>query len=252
MILPKLFFGPPHFGAEEKQWTLIAKRYSRLPGGNGKASLLLEAMIRNSEDLAEVGKVFCQVATQSKIISFYEMKKWRDADVCIVDEMSARMIIDEEVSVGVEADYLGICRFADAKDPTFVQVCQRIEDIAAGSGGARQDALGRRQQQWAVLIKDEDKDEDDNMSGLNDVPAVSRRVKMIGQKLTDSVDESPWRREVNEHLVRDEVPVYDRHVKPREAVKEAEGEREGVGRVRQRGRRIRKWWRGTIGSGRRG
>ncbi|RYP52066.1 hypothetical protein DL768_002749 [Monosporascus sp. mg162] len=217
------FFGTPHFGAEEKQWVLIAKRYSKLPGRNGKASLLLEAMIRNSEDLAEIGEDFCQVATQYKIFSFYEMTKWRGADVCIVDEMSVWMAIDNEVPVGVEADHLGICRSADAKDPTFVQVCQRIEGVAAGSGGVRQDPLSRRQQQWEVSINDEDKDEDENVNGLNDVPAVSRPVDMINHKLTDSVDESPRWREVDEHVVRDEVPVYDRHANPREAVKESEG-----------------------------
>ncbi|KAK0706163.1 hypothetical protein B0T26DRAFT_602542, partial [Lasiosphaeria miniovina] len=114
-----IFFGTPHFGAEKKQWNHLAQRYSQLSGSRGQASLLLAAMIRDSGDLAEISEDFTEVAPKYKIISFFEMVTWQNTGELIVDMTSARLDIHGERVVGVNADHLGICRFADENNMTF-------------------------------------------------------------------------------------------------------------------------------------
>jgi len=138
-----MFFGTPHFGSDKKQWELIAKAFSPLDrsiGGNGKSNVspLVKAMIRDSDDLQEIEEDFREIAPKYKIINFYETCVWPSTKKCIVDETSARMMIDGEEAVAVGADHVGMCQFENDEDPAFIEVCQRIEDAV----GADSDADG--------------------------------------------------------------------------------------------------------------
>ncbi|KAK0645816.1 Alpha/Beta hydrolase protein [Cercophora newfieldiana] len=131
-----MFFGTPHCGAEEAQWKRLAQRYSRLPGSRGQASLLLEALTRDSNDLAEISEDFCHVAPKYRIVSFFEEVTWLNTGELIVDMTSARLDVYGERVVPVGADHLGICRFADDNDMTFMSVWQEVRDVAPASAEA--------------------------------------------------------------------------------------------------------------------
>src|SRR4051794_16379746 len=111
-----MFFGTPHLGGEEAQWKRLAERYSRLSKSKDQASLLLRAMIRDADDLAEISEDFCELAPKYQIVSFYETLGWKGSNVPILDPTTACLQLDSERQESVDADHLGICRFASEKN----------------------------------------------------------------------------------------------------------------------------------------
>ncbi|KAI8623278.1 hypothetical protein F5Y19DRAFT_390190 [Xylariaceae sp. FL1651] len=129
-----LFFGTPHFGADERKWLSIASAFSPLAKetdkatGNSKPSILVEMITRGARDLAEISEDFCQRSSHYKIKTFYEELPLKGAKKVIVDRMDTHMFIDNEISKGVHADHLGIVQFEDENDETFLHVCQYISE----------------------------------------------------------------------------------------------------------------------------
>jgi hypothetical protein len=210
-----MFFGTPHCGAAAKQWERIARRYSRLPGGNGQASLLLKAMISDSEDLAEISEDFCEVAPKYKIVTFYETEVWPGTNHPIVDDTSARMMVDGEEEEAVGADHVGICRFADEKDMTFRNVYQRIEDVAAPYVKGRRSNAKASGPRWEISVEELNEDEDEDMIGLGEsqvYPALMaiedtpRPMKAIEAGRPKQAEEVPWRRQTREDEPQRDIP----------------------------------------------
>lgn len=200
-----MFFGTPHCGAAAKQWERIARRYSRLPGAKGKASLLLKAMISDSEDLAEISEDFCEVGPKYKIVTFYETNVWPGTNHPIVDATSARMMVDGEEEEAVGADHVGICRFVDGKDMTFRNVYQRIEDVAAAYDKGRRGNAKASGPRWEISV--EELDEDEDMGGLGEsqvyptpmaIEDTPRPMKAIEAGRPKHAEEVPWRRQTRE------------------------------------------------------
>jgi len=159
-----MFFGTPHCGAEEGQWKLLAQRYSQLPGSQRQAASLVTAILRDSDDLAEISEDFCQVALDYKVVSFYETETWQKTGQLIVDQTSARMELPGEHEVAVGADHLGICRFADESDMTFQTVWQEIKDVAPASAETRRVIKKAGETQWEITVEESDEDGDDSIS----------------------------------------------------------------------------------------
>jgi hypothetical protein len=160
-----MFFGTPHCGAEEGQWKLLAQRYSQLPGSQGQAASLVTAILRDSDDLAEISEDFCQVALDYKVVSFYETETWQKTGQLIVDQTSARMELPGEYEVAVGADHLGMCRFADEYDMTFQTVWQEIKDVAPASAETRRVITKASETQWEITVEESNEDGDDRVSG---------------------------------------------------------------------------------------
>jgi hypothetical protein len=126
----QLFFGTPHFGASTRQVQTIAERFAPLErmGEKGNWAGLTNAIVANSNDLMEISEDFCQLAERYPITSWYEMRNWPGTKQPIVDAASSRLEIETEHQLGVDADHLAMCRFENAEDGTFQEVCDRIHD----------------------------------------------------------------------------------------------------------------------------
>jgi hypothetical protein len=103
----------------------VASGYSLLAG---PSSALVGAITRASEDLEEIKEDFVHLSPKYPITSFYEKGYWGQSGKCIVNSTSARMMIENEYAMGVEADHRAMCQFEDAEDAAFQVLCQRIEE----------------------------------------------------------------------------------------------------------------------------
>ncbi|KAH6636028.1 hypothetical protein F5144DRAFT_508141, partial [Chaetomium tenue] len=163
-----IFFGTPHGGADKASWKLVASGYSLL--GGGPASALVGAITRASDDLEEIKEDFVQLSPRYPIISFYEEGHWGKTGKCIVNQTSARMMIENEYAMGVGADHRGICQFEDAENAAFMVLCERIgmavgPDIeettrhgskrtagrAVGRAAGNEPAVVERPEPWTIL-----------------------------------------------------------------------------------------------------
>ena len=172
-----MFFGTPHCGADQDQWKLVAKQFSAVAGisGKGKAAALVNAIVRDSEDLSEIEEDFRQHTGKYKLVSFFETLAWPGTTAPIVDQTSARMMV-EHFAAPADGNHLTMCHFEDTNDPTFVQVCQLIEEV---TGVPRS-------------VPRPTDDEDESMSGPEEAPVTRPSTKAIEFRPRDIVEEVPW------------------------------------------------------------
>ncbi|KAK4450538.1 hypothetical protein QBC34DRAFT_484415 [Podospora aff. communis PSN243] len=135
LIVKQFFFGTPHNGTNKDKWNHIANAYSPMDKSSmwGRRSRLVKSLKRNSQGLADLVDKFRHVAERYRIVSFYEMKKMKGANACIVDKAGARLEIANEKLEGVDADHVGMCRFERAEDMTFQVVCRHIREVVGES-----------------------------------------------------------------------------------------------------------------------
>ena len=100
-------------------------------------SRLIQALTTHSRDIADISEDFLQVVSNYKIKSVYEQQNWRDTGSPIVDEQSARLFIENEQAVGIDADHVGMCQFSDEDDEGFLLTLGFIRE-ALKTGGAIQ------------------------------------------------------------------------------------------------------------------
>ncbi|KAH6849651.1 hypothetical protein B0I37DRAFT_396586 [Chaetomium sp. MPI-CAGE-AT-0009] len=204
-----IFFGTPHGGAEKDSWKSIASGYSALAG---PSSSLVGAMTRASEDLEEIKEDFVQLSPRYPITSFYEKGHWGKTGKCIVNDTSARMMIENEYAMGVDADHRAICQFQDDQDAAFQVLCERIEmavglDAVEGEGGGGERTAGNgltvRGRQESQYIPMWSAEGDRGMSGSDMGGYTPRRVMMIEYEKQVPGDE------VLRNLRRDRVMTVD-------------------------------------------
>ncbi|EAQ91490.1 hypothetical protein CHGG_03425 [Chaetomium globosum CBS 148.51] len=210
-----IFFGTPHGGADKASWKLVASGYSLL--GGGPASALVDAITRASDDLEEIKEDFVQLSPLYPITSFYEEGYWGNTGKCIVSPTSARMMIENECAVGVDADHRAICQFEGAESYAFEVLCERIgkavgPDIEettkdsgrrtakgmVGSAAENEPAAAARLESWTVLPCSADPGRDMEMSESDMGGYAQRRRVMM-------IDYEPVRGEDGVHdIFRDE------------------------------------------------
>ncbi len=167
--------------------------------------MLLAAMLRDSDDLAEISEDFCDVAPKYKIITFYETETWQKTGEPIVDQTSARLDVYGEQVVAVGADHLGVCRFADEEDMTFKSVWQEIRDVAPVSAETSPNVSTKAGgMQWEIYVEEVDQ-EDEGVSGLGVVRPTYAPAKAIEAAPMSS--SFPWQSGGNEGKSRDSDPV---------------------------------------------
>jgi hypothetical protein len=244
-----IFFGTPHGGADKDSWKQIANGYSLLAGPR---SSLVNAITRASDDLEEIKEDFVQLSPLYPITSFYEKGHWGNTGKCIVSPASARMMIDNEYDVGVDADHRAICQFQDAEEAAFEMLCERIEkavgrDVVDGREDSGEGMAGKPTE-LAVAAKQESQaipmwsaDGSQGLLGGDMGGYTLRRVMMIEETRVPADDVLPKPSE--RMIVVDDTPVLKQAdcipltstpVKPAEA--SGEGHRQGFFR------RFNKFW----------
>lgn len=103
-------------------------------GWKGRWSELVDSLTRNSSDISNICEDFRFLARRFAIVSFYETKTWPGTGALIVDKTSARMFLEHEEQVPLDADHLSLCRFESADDPGFRTTCWYISRVARGLG----------------------------------------------------------------------------------------------------------------------
>jgi hypothetical protein len=235
-----IFFGTPHGGADKNSWKLVANGYSVLAGPR---SSLVSAITRASDDLEEIKEDFVQLSPVYPITSFYEEAHWGNTGKCIVSPTSARMMVENEYAVGVDADHRAICQFQDAEEAAFEVLCERIEkavgpDIVEGTGDGGEGMVGRSAE-LAVAARQESQsipmwsaDGSQGLFGSDMGGYTSRRVMMIEERRGPAEDvlPKPWERVVAVGDIpvlkqADYIPATSTPVQPAEA--SSEGRRGG-------------------------
>ncbi|KAF4627331.1 hypothetical protein G7Y89_g10820 [Cudoniella acicularis] len=121
-----VFFGTPHQGADAAVW---ATYLGNLAKGLGiRSTEVARELQRWSNPLVELRVSFAQLAPKFLIRTFFETRKVYN--VLIVPEMSARFGTENDQAVGLDADYLQICKFKDAKTSNATRVLQTFGAVS--------------------------------------------------------------------------------------------------------------------------
>lgn len=100
----------------------------------GKRSPLTEALLRESDELADINDKFRHLTDHYDITNFYETKTWKDTSEVIVGETDAQIGVKHEKLLGIDDDHVAMCQFRNAnsssEDPKFRLLCR---DIAAAA-----------------------------------------------------------------------------------------------------------------------
>lgn len=127
-----LLFGTPNFGTTREQIKANANAFAELeripkPAGSKPLAGIAMAIVAHSADLKEIQEDFCQLQTKYEISSWYEMRMLPGAKTLVVDQLSACSMVPNENRYPVDANHINMCRFANAKDNTFKEVCKAIK-----------------------------------------------------------------------------------------------------------------------------
>lgn len=117
-----LFFGTPNNAVDRRQWETLAKRYSRFERRKSNLAGLVSALTKDATDLSEVNEDFRHISDRWPIFSFYESVAQEGAEAPLLDISVARMFVDNEQGVLVDADHTGMSRVEDEDDETYVNI----------------------------------------------------------------------------------------------------------------------------------
>ncbi|KAI5837203.1 hypothetical protein DFP73DRAFT_569347 [Morchella snyderi] len=120
-----IFLATPHAGADLTVWARLL----------GRLSIGLKLNPKSSDDfktwsgtLMDLATNFVHRAPKLKITTFFENDPL--GGQVVVDEGSARMNLENERTVSLDADHLSICRFANRSDNVAITVLRRIKRTA--------------------------------------------------------------------------------------------------------------------------
>ncbi|KAK4459258.1 hypothetical protein QBC42DRAFT_232163 [Cladorrhinum samala] len=128
-----LFFGTPNNAVDRRQWETLAERYySRYDRRKSNLAGLVTALTKDAPDLSEVNEDFRHISDRWPIFSFYESLSQRGAGAPILDIQVARMFVDNEEGIPVDADHTDMSRAEHGEDDVYVNIARCVRQCLYG------------------------------------------------------------------------------------------------------------------------